>query len=152
MSDARPDHASVNSSVPDHPIRYPIDTVLGVVDDRERLDAIVGALLDGGFMASELEITTGSAAADAVQATTGRTGLAGLAVRLADKLGAQDEEMEYKRHYEQAMRDGRFVVMVKTPSEERKQRAAEVLREHGAHSVSFHGRFTIEGLVPPNEK
>ena len=59
--------------------------------------------------------------------------------------------MEYKEHYEHAMRDGRYVLLVEVPSEARKDRAAELLRGAGAHSVSFHGRFTIEGLVPPRD-
>jgi hypothetical protein len=152
MSDMRPEQPPVTPSTPDHPVRYPMNSVIGVVDTAEQLDGLVSALLAGGFMQSELEVATGSATADAVHASTGRTGLAWLAIRIADKLGAQDEEMEFKQHYEQAMRDSRFIVMVKAPSEERKLRATELLRAHGAHAVSFHGRFTIEGLMPPRDR
>ena len=153
MSDVRPAQQAdgPDSSTARQPIQYPTNTVLGVVDDREQLDRLVQALLDGGFMQSEVRVGAGSATADAVHASTGRSGLANLMVRLADKLGAHDEEMEFKAHYEQAMRDGHFVVMVAAPSDERKRRATELLTEHGAHAVSFHGRFTIEGIVPPRE-
>ena len=151
MPDARSDQPHTVSSQPTRPVRYPVNTVLGVVDDVQQVDRLVDALIENGFMESELEVATGSAIADAVHASTGRTGLARLAVQLADKLGVQDEEMEFKQHYEQAMRDGRFVVMVKAPSDLRKQRAMELLNEHGAHAVSFHGRFTIEGVVPPRD-
>ena len=149
MSDRPPEPSHVTSAAPDQPIRYPTNTVLGVVDTSEQLDALVGALAAGGFMPSELEAVTGAAAADALHATTGRTGLAGLAVRIASKLGALDEEMEFKNHYEQAMRDGRYVVLAKAPSDERRQRAMALMRAHGAQAVSFHGRFAIEGVVPP---
>jgi hypothetical protein len=37
-------------------------------------------------------------------------------------------------------------VSVLAPTEERKQLAARVLRDHGAHWVNFLGRFTIETL------
>jgi hypothetical protein len=130
-------------------VRYPTNTVLGVIDAQEELERAVAALTGGGFLAEEIQVATGPAAADAVHASTGRGGLANLAVRIAERLGIQDDEMEFKSHYEQALRDGRFVVMVAAATEARKARATEVLREHGAHAVSFHGRFTIEGLVPP---
>ena len=153
MSDTQPEPGPTTSAseVPDKPIRYPTNTVLGVIDASEQLERAVEALTAGGFLASEIEVATGAAVADAVHASTGRTGLAALAVRIAERLGVQDEEMEFKAHYEQALRDGRYVVMVKAPTEERKTRATDVLRTHGAHSVSFHGRFTIEGIVPPRQ-
>jgi hypothetical protein len=130
-------------------VRYPTNSVLGVVDAPAQLERAVAALTSGGFLADEIQVATGAAAADAVHASTGRSGLASLAVRIAERLGIQDDEMEFKAHYEQALRDGRFVVMVSAATEARKERATELLREHGAHAVSFHGRFTIEGLVPP---
>jgi hypothetical protein len=129
-------------------IHYPTNTVLGVVESPERLASLVAALRDGGFAIGDIRVATGAAMADAVHAVTGRSGLAGLAVRIAEKLGAADEEMEFKEHYEQAMRDGRFVVMVSAANGERKDRARDLLREHGADALSFHGRVTIEGDVP----
>jgi len=151
MPDAQhePDLTTSAAEVPDHPIRYPANMVLGVLDTREQVERAAEALTGGGFLASEIEVATGPAVADAVHATTGRTGLAALAVRVAERLGIQDEEMEFKAHYEQALRDGRYVVMIKAPTEERKTQAAGLLAAQGAHSVSFHGRFTIEGIVPP---
>lgn len=133
----------------DGPVRYPTNTVLGVLDTQEQLERAVAALTGGGFLDSEIHVGVGAERAEAVRTSTGRTGLAGLAARLAERLGVQDDEMEFKAHYEQAMRDGRFVVGVEAPSDARRERATEILRDHGAHAVSFHGRFTIEGIVPP---
>jgi hypothetical protein len=148
MSEARTDHDAAHER-PGHPtesVRYPTNHVLAVIDSADQLLSAARALKDGGFLDSEIEVTCGQAAADALDANTGRTGLAHLAIRLAERLGATDEEMETKERYEQALRDGRFVVSVPTPTEERKQRAAQILRDHGAYFVNFMGRFAIEVL------
>jgi len=140
--DARADDATER-------VQYPMHAVLAVLDSRAQLAAATAALTSGGFLASEIHSNCGEAAADAVAASTGRGGLANLAVRIAERLGIEDSEMEIKRHYEEALRSDRCVVRVDAPSDERKDRAVEVLRAQGAHTISYHGRFTIEGLEPP---
>ncbi len=135
----------------DGPVRYPTNSVIGVLDTEDQLDAAVRSLTAGGFLESELHVAAGAAAADAMRASTGRTGLAGLATRIAARLGVENAEMEFKAHYEEAMREGRYVLVVAAPTDDRKERATALLSAAGAHAVSFHGRFTIEGLVPPNE-
>ena len=61
-----------------------------------------------------------------------------------------DEEMETKNRYEQAMRDNRFVVPMAAATDDRKDRATQILREHGAHRVAFFGKHTIAYITPPN--
>jgi hypothetical protein len=135
----------------DGPVRYPTNSVVGVLDTEDRLDGAVRSLTAGGFLESELHVAAGEAAADAMRASTGRTGLAGLATRIAARLGVENAAMESKAHDEEAMREGRYVLVVAAPTDDRKERAAALLGAAGAHAVRFHGRFTIEGVVPPNE-
>lgn len=147
-----PDHhdARAEASERGHePIRYPTNHVLAVLDSRGVTTATVAALEAGGFLDSEIQVGTGRAAADELDATTGRRGLANMLIRLAEKIGATDEEMETKNRYEQAMRDNRFVVAVAAPTTERKEQATRILREHGAHTIAFFGKHTIEHIVPP---
>jgi len=134
------------------PIRYPEDHVLAVLDTREQVTAAVAALTAGGFLDSEIRTGTGAANADELDATPGRGGLAGLLIRLAERIGATDEEMEVKNRYEQAMREDRFVLSVAAATEERKERATEILRGHGAHTIAFFGKRTIEYITPPNKR
>ena len=148
MSDA---HLDSLGTAPGQPIQYPMNAVVGVLDTHEQLDHAVQTLTAGGFLESELHVAAGPAAADALHATTGRTGLTGLAARIATVIGAADDEMEYKAHHERAIRDGRFVLVVEAKGDARKERASELLQAAGAHSVSYHGRFTIEGIVPPRD-
>jgi hypothetical protein len=132
------------------PVRYPTHNIVGVLDTADQLAAAIRDLTSGGFLESEIDVAHGPAAADRVDAATGRGGIAGLAIRIAEKLGLQNEESEFKNHYEEAMRSGQFVIRIAAPSEERKDRAAEILKQHGGHAVAYFGKYTIRKLVPPN--
>jgi hypothetical protein len=119
---------------------------VATVGTPEQLASIVGALTGNGFLESEVGVGCGSEAAERLKAATGRSGLPGLAIRLAERLGVSDDEMMVKRRYEQALRDGQYVVSVHTPADERKQLAARILEEHGASFVNFLGRYAIETM------
>ena len=150
-----PDHHDITGEQRERsqePIRYPTNHVLAVLDTGEQVTATVAALTKRGFLESEVEVGTGAERADALHAATGHVGLTDLMIRLAQRVGVADEEMETKRRYEQAMRDDRFLVLVAAPTEERKQRAIEILREHGAHTLTFFGKHTIEYITPPNKR
>lgn len=148
MSDARSERPGEGQGAQEPPakIRYPTNHVVAVIDKEVPLAAAVESLTSGGFLDSEIQVSCGTAEADRLRASTGRGGLAGVAIRIAQRLGLEDDEMALKSHYEQAMRDGGYVVRVATPTEERKERAADVLRKHGAHSINFLGRFVVEGM------
>ena len=143
-------HAQPRDGESVEPVRYPTHNVVGVLDTTEQVEEVVEDLTSGGFRESEIAVAQGEAAAEHVDAATGRGGIAGLAIRLAEKFGLQNEELEFKNHYEEAMRSGRYVIRVSAPSEERKERATEILKQHDAHSVAYYGKYTIQKLVPPN--
>ncbi len=133
-------------------IKYPANHVVGVVNTAQQVSALVPELLSNGFPDSEIHVHCGSAVADELEASTGRTGLAGVAIRIAEALGIENVEMEVKTRYEEALRDGHYVVLIAAATEERKERASEILERHDAHTVTFHGRFTIENIAPPDDK
>lgn len=138
------DPASESGTDRDRSVAYPENNVLSVLDTREQVSAAVGALTSGGFLPSEIRVETGAERADAVDASPGRGGLAGLLIRLAERLGVTDEEMELKNIYEQAMRDDLFVVAVLALTTERREHAADILRAHGARAIAYHGKRAIE--------
>ena len=141
---ARP--ASAESAGPEG---YPTNHVLGVVNSEEEAARTVEALTSGGFLDSEVHVAAGQAAADALHARTGRMGVGNLMIRIAERLGVADDEMEVKARYEQALRDGHFLLLVEAPTEARKERATRILGAHGAHSVNYMGRFSRTALIPP---
>ena len=138
--DTRPDEN-------DAPMQYPEGSVVGVVDTVDQLERAIEALTNSGFLRSEIVVAYGEAAADRLNASTGRSGLGDLAMRLVAALGMPDDETMVKDGYEQALRDGYFVVLVLAPTDDRKKLAARILEEYGGHFVNFLGRLTIEALV-----
>ena len=154
MSRAPNDPASgqPGTGEPAEPVRYPANAIVAILDKPEQAERAVAALTSHGFLASEIGVSHGPDEAARVAATTGRTGLAGLAMSIADWFGAENDEMRLKSRYEDALRDGGFVVRVVAPTDARRERATQILGEHGAHTVAFHGRYTIEGLIPPSDR
>lgn len=140
------DQARESTGPADDSVRYPTDHVVGVIDTADQARAAYRALTSSGFLGSEVTVSSGQAAAEALNANTGRTGLAHLAIRIAEQFGVGDDEMDLKKRYEEALREGRFVVFVLAPTDERRVLAASILRDQGAHTVNFLGRFAIEPL------
>ncbi len=151
MSEARTDRHSTQEPMDQaaEPIRYPVNHVVGVLDTPEQVTSAVEALLRGGFLDSEVEVDCGGqASADRLRASTGRTGLLDAILRVTEALGVPHDETEVKHRYEQALRDGQFVVMVLALTDDRKERAGQILREHGGHFINFLGRFAREEIAP----
>lgn len=117
--------------------------MLAIIDTRDQLRAAIEALTSGGFLRSEIEALHGTSAAQKLYDETGRTGLAHVAMRLVEAIGMPNDELALKSHYADALADGRFVIAVTAPSEERQRVAARLLREHGGQGVHFFARFTI---------
>lgn len=126
------------------PVRYPTDHVVAILDAPEQISAAVSALTGGGFLESEIEVISGKAAAKKLEENTGRTGLSHLAIRIAERLGVANYEMQVKDRYEEALRAGKFVLTVLAKTEERKDQAARILVELKAQFINIMGRFTIE--------
>lgn len=140
------DQARESTGPANDSVRYPTDHVVGILDSADQVRSAYSALTSSGFIESEVTVSSGQAAADALNASTGRTGLAHLAIKIAEHLGVGDDEMAVKQRYEDALRDGRFVIAVLAPTDERRELAASILRDHGGRSVNFLGKFAIEPL------
>ncbi|HET7565596.1 MAG TPA: hypothetical protein VFJ96_11410 [Gemmatimonadaceae bacterium] len=150
MTEPRPnqDAELEAASEPVEQFRYLKDHVAAVIDTMEELTPTVDALLDAGFLESEILVFCGHEAADAIAATTGRSGLMHIAMRVAERLGAPNEEMKFKNLYEQALRNGQFLVAVFTPTEERTELAAQLLQSHGGHFIHHMRRFSLHVMHP----
>jgi len=127
----------------EQPVQYPENRMLAIIETRDQLRAVIEALTSGGFLTSEIEILHGAAAAKSLQEETGRTGITHLAMRLAEAIGITNDELSLKSHYADALADGRFLISVLAPSEERQRAAAQLLRAHGGEDVHFFSRYTI---------
>jgi hypothetical protein len=75
---------------------------------------------------------------------TGRRGFQDCFIRVFQSVGLENVETEMKHRYEQAVQDGHSVLAVLAPSEERKDRAAQILKECGGGFINFFGRLNVE--------
>ncbi|HET8835406.1 MAG TPA: hypothetical protein VFN08_11785 [Gemmatimonadales bacterium] len=117
-----------------------IHHVLAIIDTATEIGCAVDGLVHVGFLESDVELTRGTEEA-------APEGIAELLPILAQGLGHRHAGAEMKERYEAALQDGSAVVAVLARTEERKQLAARVLHECGAHFINFFGPSTIERIA-----
>jgi hypothetical protein len=128
------------------PILYPTDKVVAILDTPGQASCAPDALVAGGFLESEIEILHGLEQAERLEETTGRRGFQDWWIRAFEKLRLQNAEIEVKDRYEQALRKGGTAIAVLAPTEERKDRAAELIRKCGGRFINFFGRLNIQRI------
>jgi hypothetical protein len=137
---------STRLNPPDHSVAYPENHVIGIMPTENEAIAAFDGLIADGFQESEVTLSSGLELADRIRAISGRAGLVGRILQVVDRFGAAGDEVDARHQYEQALRDGHVCVVVHVPSEERKQRAAGILRQHGGRFINFFGKLEIEQL------
>jgi hypothetical protein len=137
---------TTRTNPPEHSVAYPVNHVISIMPSEKEAIAAFDALIANGFLESEVTLSSGAEVADRIRATSGRSGLVGRILQIVDRFGAAGDEVDARHEYEQALRDGAVNVLVFAPTEERKQPAAEILRQHGGHFINFFGRLEIEQL------
>ena len=65
---------------------------------------------------------------------------------MTGSVGLKNSETEMKDRYEQALRDGHTVLAVLVPTEERKDRAARILKECGGRFMNYFGPLNVEQI------
>jgi hypothetical protein len=127
-------------------VQYPTHHVLAILDTPDQTSCAVDALVNGGFLESEVHVGHGLEQANRLEAGTGRRGFQDWFIRLFQSVGLRNAEIELKDHYEQALRDGKTVVAVLTPTDERKDLAIRLIRDCGGRFVNFYGRLNVERI------
>jgi hypothetical protein len=130
----------------EHSAAYPLNHVISIMPTEKEAITAFDSMIANGFLESEVSLGSGPELADRIRATSGRSGLVGRILEVLDRFGAGGDEIDDRHEYEQALRDGAFTVLVLAPTEERKLRAAEILRLHGGHFINFFGKLEIEQL------
>jgi len=128
-------------------VQYPTNHVVAIFDTSDQTGCALDALTGGGFLESEVDVNRGADDADRLAAGTGRRGLQDWFIRLTGSVGLKNAETEMKEHYEQALRDNRSVVAVLTPTEERKDLAADIFQRCGGHFINFFGKLNVERIA-----
>jgi hypothetical protein len=129
-----------------HSGAYPLNQVISIMPTEKEAITAFENLIAHGFLESEVSLGSGRELAARIRATTGRSGLVGRILEVLDRFGAGGDEVDNRHEYEQALTEGAVTLLVLAPTEERKQRAAEILRLHGGHFINFFGKLQIEQL------
>jgi hypothetical protein len=125
---------------------YPTQHVLAILDTPDQTQCALDALLGGGFLESEVDLNRGAEDAERLAAGTGRRGLQDWFIRATGSVGLKNAETEMKERYEQALREQRTVIAVLAPTDERKDLAAEIIRECGGRFINFFGQLNVERI------
>jgi len=140
----------------DEEVRYPVNRVVGVVDTVPQLERADSALLGGGFLESEIEVICGQPAADKLRASTGRTGMMNIAMRVVEKLGMPDEETQIKNRYADSLEAGVLSSLFRLPrtSERRSLRdfSRTMVVTRSTFSVASSSKRWASGKGPKERK
>jgi hypothetical protein len=126
-------------------IGYPVDRLLAVIDDPAAAASAAADLAAAGIPTSDISLLRGDEGADRLDGTGAANGRSARLRRLVDFTVA--DQLVDMAWYEQAVREGRVVLMIRARGDARKRAALEVLRRHDAHFINFYGRFATEEIA-----
>jgi hypothetical protein len=129
---------------------YPTDKVVGIVDERERVDALRDALSEANVEGDRVEVLCGESGSERIDADGDEGGVFASALRTVQKaLGEEGKRLE---KLNDAVDAGRYVVQVALADgddeaqEQDKQRIGRILHEGGAREVPFYGSWAVEEI------
>ena len=123
-------------------IGYPTDSLMAVLPDAESAAAAARAMRAAGIADRDITILRGDEGADRLDGTGAANGVMARLRRLVS-FTLMDQLVDMAI-YEQAVREGQVVLMVKPRHAASKAAAIETLRERGGHFINYYGRFATE--------
>lgn len=120
---------------------YPRHYIVAVIHDPSMAAKARDALTADGFAEANVELCPG---ADFVKNWNDYLAHRGIVARLADLFPA--DEHEAIAEYLAEAGNGASFVMVHTPEHDGRERASDVLRQHGAHGMRYYDDNTIIDL------
>jgi hypothetical protein len=129
----------------DQPLQYPTNTIFGIIDRSEDVEAARRDLLALGYTDDVVELYHG--AEQAQRADEGHRGR-GLRAWIAHVRAVGGEEREYVERHKEALLAGHYLVGVQVADDTAKQTVRTLLKRHHAHFINFYGPWSIEELEP----
>ena len=127
-------------------IFYPINKVVGIIDDPADAKAALRDLRAAGFTADDIEILTGEEGAHRIDPSGEEHGGLARSIRSVQKLG--NYESEHARRHEQEMLAGHCGIGVTAKEPEAREKVREILNSHNGHFINFYGSWAMEVLEP----
>lgn len=127
-------------------IGYPVDRMLAVFTDAARAAQAAAALRAIGIPDRDITILRGDEGADRLDGSGAVNGPIARLQRLVS-FTVMDQLPDFTV-YEQAVRDGGAVLMLRARGERKRRAALAALRDAGGHFINYYGRFATEELEP----
>jgi hypothetical protein len=125
-------------------IGYPVDRMLAVVADPAVAAEAAAALRAIGIPDRDITILRGDEGAGRLDGSGAVNGPVARIRRLVS-FTLMDQLPDFTA-YEQAVRDGGAVVMLRVRGDRKKRAALDALRGKGGHFINYYGRFATEEL------
>jgi len=126
-------------------IAHPTNRVVGTVADAVKGQAAVEALLQAGFDRQDIEVLHGDEGLHRLDPNGSEHGFFAHVQRTFIRT-FELEEFKQLTHHVEDIRAGRFVITVLTKKRILRILAADILHQHGAEYVGFHGRWASHEL------
>jgi hypothetical protein len=127
-------------------IGYPAGWTLSVIGDSEAAEAALAELAEAGVQADDVIVLSGAGAADQITKLGTSTGMAAR-IRRGVQFVTMDQ-MPDLHVYELAMEQGHPLLGIRVADTEKRRRAIEILRRHGAHFINRFGDWATEEISP----
>ena len=122
-------------------IATPIDNLIAVFHDIDDLNTSVDELKQAGFAEAALRSFIGEEGIRDMDFDGSSNGPAAELLRYLQRIGP---DRTYLERYESFMKDGDSLLMVYAPEKGKRDTAADILRKHSAHRVTYFGTLMIE--------
>jgi hypothetical protein len=128
-------------------IRYPINKVIGIIDDIRDAQAALHDLRAAGFTAGQITVLTGEAGAHRIDVRGDQHGPLAHIVRSIQKV-LGDYEIKDATRYEHEMLAGHFAIGVTARYQEDRDKVLPILKSHNGHFINFYSPLIVEELQP----
>jgi len=142
-----PDKKSQDTKVNSDFIRYPVNKVVGIIDDIKDAQAALHDLQAAGCTAAQVTVLTGEECARRIDVRGDQHGPFAHIVRTIQKV-LGDEEIKDAARYEHEMLAGHFGIGVTARYQEDRDKVLQILKSHNGHFIHFYSPRTTEDLKP----
>ena len=122
-------------------VAFPVNCLVSVFHSVDALDLVIDELTKKGFAGEDIRSFVGE---EGIQELDFEGSAHGWIAELLRNLQHIGPSRTYLDRYEKYMRDGDSILMVHAPQEEQKQIAADIMKKHSAHRVTYFGTLVIE--------
>jgi len=120
---------------------YPLHNLIAVFHGVDSLNVAMNDLKENGFARDDMRSFIGQEGIQGMDFAGSAHGRVSELLRSLQHIGP---DRTYLERYEKYMQDGDCILMVHAPQTERKEIAAEIMRKHSAHRITYFGTFVIE--------